>query len=90
MASVEAERAKKIRLYKNGDANFLGKDFVLNRRKIRTWDSFLNTATSGLKSSYPVRAICTPNQGHSVHSLEEFEDNKEYVAVGYGKFKKLG
>ena len=90
MASVESERAKKIKLYKNGDPNFHGKDFVLNRRKLRTWDSFLNAATTGLKSNYPVRAICTPNHGHSVHSLEEMEDHKEYVAVGYGKFKKLG
>ena len=90
MATVDADRAKKIRLYKNGDPNFLGKDFVLNKRKIRTWDSFLSTATVGLKANFPVRAICTPNHGHRIQSLDEFEDSKQYVAMGYGKFRQLG
>ena len=90
MASTEAERAKKIRLYKNGDPNFLGKEFVLNKRKIRTFESFLNTATSGLNSNRPIRSICTPNQGHSVTSLEQLQDNQIYVAVEHGKFKHLG
>ena len=90
MASTEADRAKKIRLYKNGDRNFTGKEFVLNKRKIRTFESFLNTATSGLNSNYPIRSICTPNQGHSVTSLEQLQDNQIYVAVEHGRFKNLG
>ena len=90
MALTEAERAKRFKLYKNGDQKFYGKDFVLNKRRIRTWDAFLQTVTLDLKTNEAVRSIRTPTHGSLVKSLEDLEDNRQYVAVGNGRFKRMG
>ena len=88
-ALAENERAKKIKLYRNGDQQFAGKDFILNKRQIRTWEAFLQNVTSDLKANEAVRSIRTPTRGHRVTTLEDLEDSKNYVAVGIGRFKKL-
>ena len=88
MAATQ-ERARRIKIFRNGDSTFYGKDFVLNRRQIRTWDAFLQNVTTDLKTNEAVRSIRTPTGGHRVKELDELQDNKNYVAMGFGKFKKI-
>ena len=90
MANIDHfERAKRFKVYRNGDDRFRGKDFVLNRRKIRTWDAFLQAVTTDVKTTDAVRRICTPTHGSKVESLDDLNDKSYYVAVGNGRFKKL-
>lgn len=90
MALVDSERAKRFRLYKNGEGRYVGKDFILNRRRIRTWDAFLQAVTLDVRASEAVRSIRTPTGGTRVVDLDDLQDSSNYVAVGNGKFKKLG
>lgn len=90
MALAEVERAKRFKLYRNGDRRYLGKEFVLNRRRIRTWDAFLQAVTADVKASEAIRSIRTPNGGTKVGNLDDLEDSSTYVAVGAGTFKKAG
>jgi len=90
MSLLEAEKAKKIRLYRNGDDNFFGKEIVVNRRQIRTYTAFLNVVTQHVAMSEQVRSIRTPNGGSVINTLEDLVDKSDYVAVGHGRFKKIG
>ena len=93
MASTVAtgsDRAKKCKFYKNGDKTFTGKYVVLNKRRIRTWDSLLEEVTRGTRSDLPVRAICTPLGGTTISDLEQLEENGNYVALARGRFRNLG
>lgn len=87
---TEAERALRIKVFRNGDDRYTGKYFVLNRRRIRTWDSFLQAVTLDVKSNEAVRSIRTPEHGSKIESLDQLAQNKKYVAVGNGRFKKMG
>ena len=89
-ATAGADHVKKIRLYRNGDDNFFGKDLVLNPRQIRTYDKLLQTVTNHVGLGQAARSIRTPAHGTVISSLEDFEDKHEYVVVGYGKFKPIG
>ena len=90
MMATQPVRAKKFRIFLNGDENFQGKRFVLNCKKIPTWDSFLDSVTYHVRSGDAVRQICTPTGGSKVLALDSLEDDRNYVAVGRGRFKKLG
>ena len=90
MAMTEQNRAKRFKLYKNGDKQFLGKEFVLNRRRIRTWDAFLPAVTSDTRCAEAVRSIRTPVGGTRIQNLDQLEDSSNYVAVGMGRFKRIG
>lgn len=90
MASYGSEPAKRMKVFINGDSRFLGKDIVLNRRAVRTWDSFLQNVTQDLGNREAIRSICTPIGGTRVRSLEELQDRSNYVALGNGPFKKIG
>lgn len=67
-----------------------GKTFVVNRRRIRTWDAFLRAVTVDVKSNEAVRSIRTPRHGSRVETLDQLQDQRQYVAVAAGGFKKLG
>ena len=81
---------RKIRLYRNGDENFFGKTFVLNPRQIRSYDRLLETVTSHVGFGQAVRSIRTPRHGTVVQSIDDLEDQHDYVAVGIGRFKNIG
>lgn len=90
VSAGDVERAKKVRLYRNGDDKFFGKELVINRRQIRTYDSFLNSVTQHIAMPEQVRSIRTPRGRTVISSLDQLEDKNEYVAVGLGKFKPIG
>jgi len=89
-SSFAATNTKKIRLFRNGDENFFGKTLVLNPRQIRSYDRLLETVTSHVGFGQAVRSIRTPRYGTMVHTLDDLEDQQDYVAVGIGRFKNIG
>ncbi len=78
-----------ITIYKNGDSYYHGKRLVLNRKEIRSFDSFLDRVTKDISSKVAVRSIRTPSHGHRVATLDNIENGGIYVAVGPERFKKL-
>jgi len=86
------ESAKTITVYVNGDQNFGGKKFIVNRRRTPTFDTLLGDVTSGVNAPFgAVRNLYTPVGGTRVVDLAELLSGKTYVASGGArtKFKKI-
>ncbi|CAD5114161.1 DgyrCDS3305 [Dimorphilus gyrociliatus] len=88
----QPEKAKIIHVFRNGDKRFMGKNVVINRRRTRNFDSFLNFVTGAISARVAVRSIRTPVGGTTITDLDQLEDfassGKSYVAVGGEKFRK--
>lgn len=81
---------KTVVIFRNGDAFYPGRRFVINQRQSSTFDSFLNTVTRGITAPFgAVRNIYTPDNGHRVEDLEQLVHGEIYVAAGAEKLKKL-
>ena len=88
--SLSLEYGKTIRLLRNGDEFYRGRKFVINSRKYRYFDVFMDDISDVLNSNFgAIRKIHTPVNGHRVKTLDELEDGKTYVAAGNGRFVKL-
>ncbi|KAL6477932.1 hypothetical protein MHYP_G00137670 [Metynnis hypsauchen] len=81
---------KTIVVYRNGDAFYPGKRFVINQRHTATFESFLSSVTRAIEAPFgAVRNIYTPEEGHRVLALEQFLHGERYVAAGTERLKKL-
>uniref|UniRef100_A0A8C8GP79 Doublecortin domain-containing protein n=1 Tax=Oncorhynchus tshawytscha TaxID=74940 RepID=A0A8C8GP79_ONCTS len=81
---------KTIVVYRNGDAFFPGRKFVINQRQMSTFDSFLCSVTRGVEAPFgAVRNVYTPREGHKIHDLVNLQHGERYVAAGGERFKKL-
>lgn len=91
MAAVASNFAPTVtvKVYKNGNRNFLGKTIVINRRHIRTMDALYDEVTEHIAAFNAVRKICTPIGGRPIQSLENIRHKCVYVAAGREEFKKL-
>ena len=78
----------KIKLYRNGDVNFVGKELVLNKKHTKDLEQVLQMATERVDLERAARSIRTPFNGTRISDIHDLEDKGEYVVVGYGKFKK--
>ena len=78
-----------VKVYKNGNRNFLGKTLVINRRHIRTMEALYDQVTAHISAFNAVRKICTPIGGRPVQNLESIRNKSVYVAAGREEFKKL-
>ena len=78
-----------VKVYKNGNSNFRGKNLVVNRRNIRTMEALYDEITAHIEPSNAVRNIYTPQGGRRVESLENLINRNNYVAAGREGFKKL-
>ena len=84
------EYGKTVKFLRNGDDHYSGQKVVINSRKYRNFDYFLDDLSKTLNARFgAVRNIHTPLYGRRVNSLEEIEDGKTYVATGNMQFKKL-
>ena len=88
----ETERALKVRVYRNADPTFFGKDVVVNRRQTRSLPALLNALPPLLgMQAEQVHALVTPRGGTEVSHLGDLEDRREYVAVSpRRRFKDIG
>lgn len=91
MAAVASNFAPTVtvKVYKNGNRNFLGKTLVINRRHIRTMEALYDEVTAHIAAFNAVRKICTPIGGRPIQSLENIQNKSVYVAAGREEFKKL-
>ncbi|XP_067310884.1 doublecortin domain-containing protein 2C [Pseudorasbora parva] len=81
---------KTVTVFRNGDAFYPGRRFVISQRQSFTFDSFLNTVTRGITAPFgAVRNIYTPNKGHRVVDLEQLVHGEIYVAAGAERLKKM-
>ncbi|CAF3564224.1 unnamed protein product [Rotaria socialis] len=88
--STILERGRAIRLMRNGDSFFTGRNFVINQKKYPMLDVFLDDASRTLRANFgAVRCIYTPKHGTQLQDISDFEDHRTYVAAGGEKFKKL-
>ncbi len=88
--SLSLEYGKTIRLLRNGDEFYRGRKFVINSRKYRYFDVFMDDISDVLNSNFgAIRKIHTPINGHRVKTLDQLEDGKTYVAAGNGRFIRL-
>ena len=85
--SLSLEYGKTIKLLKNGDEFYRGHRCVINSRKYRYLDVFLDDISD--KNFGAVRSIHTPVHGHKIKNLDEIENGKTYVAAANGRFIKL-
>ncbi len=84
------EYGKTIRLLRNGDEFYRGHKFVINSRKYRYFDVFMDDISNDLNANFgAIRKIHTPVNGHRIRSLDELEDGKTYVANGNSRFVKI-
>jgi hypothetical protein len=87
---LSLEYGKTIKLLRNGDEFFNGQKVVINSRKYRYFDVFLDDISHSINARFgAVRNIHTPIHGHRITSLDDIEDGKTYVAAGKGRFVKL-
>jgi hypothetical protein len=88
--SLSLEYGKSIKLLRNGDEFYRGQKYVINSRKYRYFDVFLDDISDKMNAQFgAVRTIHTPVNGHRVKNLDEMEDGKTYVAAGSGRFIRL-
>lgn len=88
--TLSLEYGKTIRLLRNGDEFYRGHKFVINSRKYKYFDVFMDDISNDLNANFgAIRKIHTPVHGHRVKSLDEMEDGKTYVAAGNSRFIKI-
>ncbi|XP_027478316.1 doublecortin domain-containing protein 2C isoform X3 [Zalophus californianus] len=86
---VDTTPAKTILVYRNGDAFFAGRRFVLPRRRVATFEALLDQLTEQVEAPFGVRRLFTPTRGHPVLELQALQAGGKYVAAGREPFKKL-
>ncbi|XP_056333716.1 doublecortin domain-containing protein 2 isoform X2 [Danio aesculapii] len=89
MSHPQLPPTKTVTVFRNGDAFYPGRRFIINQRQSVTFDTFLNTVTRDITAPFgAVRNIYTPN-GHSVVNLQQLMHGQKYVAAGAERLKKM-
>ncbi|XP_013359797.1 PREDICTED: doublecortin domain-containing protein 2C isoform X2 [Chinchilla lanigera] len=86
---VDTTPAKTILVYRNGDQFYMGRKFVLSRRRVATFEALLEQLTDHVAVPFGVRRLYTPTRGHQVLELDAVQTGAKYVAAGRERFKKL-
>ena len=77
-------------VYVNGDQHCLPKKLLVNPKRDRTYNAFLDYATKVLNPRYgAVRHIMTPEGRHRVRGFEDLQPDGRYVACGREPYKRL-
>lgn len=87
---IDPTTAKRMILLSNGDKNQRGITYVLNEKKVRTWDTLLREWTDRVKPTFgPVRRVFTPQSGTEIREFGGLQGNAVYVVSGYEKLRPL-
>lgn len=77
-------------VYVNGDQHGLPKKLLVNPKRDRTYNAFLDYATKVLNPRYgAVRNIMTPEGRHRVRGFDDLQPEGRYVACGREPYKRL-
>ncbi|XP_039113299.1 doublecortin domain-containing protein 2C isoform X2 [Hyaena hyaena] len=88
-ALADTTPAKTILVYRNGDAFFAGRKFVVPRLRATTFEALLEQLTRQVEAPFCVRRLLTPTRGHPVRELQALQAGGKYVAAGREPFRKL-
>ena len=80
---------KSVLVYRNGDQFYVGRKFVLSRRRVATFEALLEQLTEQVEVPFGVRRLFTPTRGRPVLELDSLQAGGKYVAAGRERFKKL-
>ncbi|XP_074144170.1 doublecortin domain-containing protein 2C isoform X4 [Sminthopsis crassicaudata] len=86
---LDVTPARTILVYRNGDQFYVGKKFVINRRRVSSLESLMTQLNEKVAVPFGVRRLYTPYNGHLVQELEELQQGGRFVAAGREKFRKL-
>uniref|UniRef100_A0A7N4PXU8 Doublecortin domain containing 2C n=1 Tax=Sarcophilus harrisii TaxID=9305 RepID=A0A7N4PXU8_SARHA len=86
---LDVTPARTILVYRNGDQFYVGKKFVINRRRVSSLESLMTQLNEKVAVPFGVRRLYTPYNGHLVRELEELQQGGRFVAAGREKFRKL-
>lgn len=79
---------KNVFFYRNG-VRLPPKRIVFNPRQTRTFDGLLDKVTKDLKMRVAARNVVTPTGKHRIRNLEDLESERDYVAIGSERFKRI-
>ena len=89
-ADPDPQRGLRVKLYRNGDSFFSGRNIVVRNPKRLHWEQFLDAVTSGLQPKFGVvYKLYDAVSGAPVTATSQLEDGGQYVAAGRGRFKRL-
>ena len=83
------DRSKRLRIFKNGDISYGGKQVIINGRSTRNLEVLLAQLTRHLDATVAVRSLHTPTHGTKITSIDQLRDKADYVAVNSGIFKNM-
>lgn len=79
-----------LRLYRNGDEFFPGKQVTVNRRQFRTFESWLTDLSNTMRlEKGAIRRVYTPNHGTRCDDFQDFAEGQSLVVAGQERFKPL-
>ena len=90
MATDSMNVTTSVTIFKNGDLNFRGQRFVVNKKQTRDLDSLCDNVTTTIKPREGcVRNLATPINGTRIEHIDQLEPGGQYVAVCNSRFKKM-
>lgn len=91
LAEPRFGRAKKIRVWKNGDIYNECFDVIINPNILRTWSAVLMYLTRLLKPEFgAVRTLYSLKTKKVIVCFEDLESTDKYIAIGTNsKFKSI-
>ncbi|EGD72690.1 hypothetical protein PTSG_04419 [Salpingoeca rosetta] len=85
--AAEPFKPRKIRVYRNGDTHFPGRNILIRNPKV-DFTVFLDVVTQGVKANFgAVHRLYDAETGHRVRAILDLEDGRAYVAAGKERFR---
>lgn len=77
--------------YINGDEHYQSKSLLVNPKRYRNFDTFLDDATKSLNPRFgAIRNVYTPLGKHKITNFDDLREDGQYVAAGVERYKKIG
>ncbi|XP_061173132.1 doublecortin domain-containing protein 2-like isoform X5 [Saccostrea echinata] len=77
--------------YINGDEHYQSKSLLVNPKRYRNFDTFLDDATRSLNPRFgAIRNVYTPLGKHKISSFDDLKEDGQYVAAGVERYKNIG
>ncbi|GFS14668.1 doublecortin domain-containing protein 2B [Elysia marginata] len=79
-----------LRLYKNGDQHYPGKEVTLNKKQFRTFEAWLSDLSNSMKlRNGAIWRVYTPTHGTRKADFDDFQDGQQLVVAGQERFKPI-